>query len=89
MKNPHINRLIGYIVMFIGFHMVYKGSHAGTAPNGVDGYDYFVFGVGILVVVAAFVWMIFKVRCPNCNGVLNLKLGNIDVCPHCGKDTKM
>ena len=87
MKNPKINRIIGYIVMFIGFYVFYKGAHSGTAPNGVDGYDYFVLGIGLILVIVAFVWMFIKVRCPHCNGILNLKLGNIDVCPHCGKHT--
>lgn len=87
MKNPKINRAIGYLVMFIGFYVFYKGTHAGTAPNGVDGYDYFVLGTGILLVIVAFTWMFLKVRCPHCNGILNFKLGNIDVCPHCGEQT--
>lgn len=87
MKNPRINRLLGYVVMFIGFIVFYKGNHAGTAPNGVDGYDYPTIVMGLLLVIAAFVWMFLKVRCPHCNGLLNLKLGNIDVCPHCGKET--
>lgn len=89
MKNPHMNRILGYIVMFIGFYVFYKGAHAGTAPNGIDGYDYFVLGMGLILVIAAFVWMFLKVRCPHCNGILNLKLGNIDVCPHCGKQTRI
>lgn len=71
MKNPRINRLIGYVIMFFGFSVFYKGAHAGTAPNGVDGYDYFVLGIGLILVVAAFAWMLLKVRCPHCNGILN------------------
>lgn len=89
MKNPKINRIIGYIVMFIGFYVFYKGCHAGTAANGVDGYDYFVIGIGLLLVIGAFVWMLLKVRCPYCNGLLNLKLADISVCPYCGKKTEI
>lgn len=87
MKNPKINRIIGYIIMFIGFYVFYKGAHAGTAPDGVNGTDYTVLTWGLILVIGAFVWMLFTVRCPHCNGLLNLKLGNIDVCPYCGKRT--
>lgn len=88
MKNPKLNRLIGYIIMFIGFNIFYKGFHTGTAPNGVDGTDVVIIAVGLIFVIAAFVWMFFKVRCPHCNGLLNLKLGNIDMCPYCGESTE-
>ena len=87
MKNPRINRILGYIVMFAGFFLVLKGSHAGTAPDGVNGYNYYVFGTGLLLVIAAAVWMILKVRCPHCKRLLHLKLYSIDVCPYCGKNT--
>ncbi len=87
MKNPRINRILGYIVMFAGFFTVLIGSHAGTAPDGVNGYNYFVFGAGLILVIASFVWMILKVRCPHCNRLLHLKLRRIDVCPYCGKRT--
>ena len=30
MKNPKTNRLIGYIVLFIGFIIWYKGFHSPT-----------------------------------------------------------
>lgn len=85
MNNPRVNRIIGYIVMFIGFYVVYKGNHTGIASNGRNSYDYITIGIGLILVIASFVWMIFKVRCPHCDGLLDIRLKNIDVCPHCGK----
>lgn len=87
MKNPKINRIIGYIILFIGFGLFYKGFHAGTAPDGVNGVDAFTVVVACIFIVGAIVWTILKVRCPHCNGMLNPKLTNIDVCPFCGKST--
>ena len=89
MKNPKVNRLIGYIVMFIGFFLWYKGFHASTPSDPVNGRDPFLIGFSLMLVIGAFVWMLFKVRCPHCNKLLNLKLGNIDRCPHCGSRTDL
>ena len=85
MKNPKINRMIGYIILFIGFALFYKGFHAGTAADGVNGVDPFLVIVSLIVVIGAAVWMFLTVRCPHCNCLLNPKLANIDICPQCGK----
>ena len=87
MKNPKINRIIGYAVMFAGFFVWYKGFHSKTALDPVNGRDPILIGIAAVMEIAAIVWMIMKVRCPHCNRLLHLKLWNIDVCPHCGKRT--
>lgn len=87
MNNPKINRLIGYIVLFIGFAIFYKGFHAGTAADGINGTDPVLIGVSILLILGAAIWMFLKVRCPHCNALLNPKLTNINRCPHCGRST--
>lgn len=87
MRNPKTNRWIGYIILFIGFTIFYKGFHAGTAPDGVNGTNSFIIAVGLVFVISSFVWMILKVRCPHCGKLLELKLYNIDRCPHCGRYT--
>ena len=89
MKNPKVNRIIGYAVMFAGFFVWYKGFHSSTANDPVNGHDPFLIGISVIMVIGAFVWMVLKVRCPHCNSLLNLKLGNIDRCPRCGKRTDM
>lgn len=85
MKNPKLNRGIGYIILFIGFTIFYKGFHAGTAPDGVNGTNPLVIAIGLGFVIGSLVWMIFKVRCPHCGKLLELKLYNIDRCPYCGR----
>lgn len=87
MKNPKINRLIGYVLMFAGFFVWYKGFHSSTAQDPINGLDPFLIVISLIMVIGAIVWMILKVRCPHCNKLLNLKLGNIDICPYCGKRT--
>ena len=87
MKNPKLNRFIGYVVLFIGFFVFYKGFHSSTVIDPVNGHDPFLIGISIVIIVASFIWMILKVRCPHCNALLDLKLRNIDKCPYCGKDT--
>lgn len=86
MKNPKINRVIGYIVLFIGFGLFYKGLHASIDESGID---YFFVVTGLVFVIASIIWMILKVRCPHCGGILNPKLTNIDCCPYCGKNTEI
>lgn len=87
MKNPKINRIIGYVVLFIGFFVFYKGFHSSTAADPVNGLNPLSICISLVLIIGAFVWLILKVRCPHCGKLLNIKLGNIDICPHCGKRT--
>ena len=87
MKNPKINRIIGYVVLFIGFFVFYKGFHSATAADPVNGLNPLLICISLVLIIGAFVWVILKVRCPHCGKLLNIKLGNIDICPHCGKRT--
>lgn len=86
MKDPKVNRLIGYVVLFIGFGFFYKGFHTTTDASSID-----LFGVviGLIFVVTSIIWMVSKVRCPHCGGILDPRLTNIDYCPNCGKSTKV
>lgn len=87
MNNPKINRLIGYIILFIGFFLFYRGfKPVGVSDNIADA-DFVLLTLAVILLVGSTVWMIKKVRCPHCNKLLHLKLYNIDVCPHCGKST--
>lgn len=81
MKDPKINRIIGYVILFIGFGFVITG----TISGGIFLVIFYI--LGGLFVVASTVWMIMKVRCPHCGALLHLKLYNIDRCPRCGKST--
>lgn len=85
MKNPRINRIIGYIVMMIGFVLFYRGFHYPTAQDPVNGKNWVLIIVSLLIVIGALIWMIKKVRCPYCNQLLDIKSYNIDICPHCGR----
>lgn len=87
MKNPTINRMIGYIVLFIGFFMFYRGFHYPTQEDPVNGHNPILIGISIILIIVSFSWMLIKVRCPHCNQLLALKLKNIDFCPNCGKNT--
>ena len=87
-KSPKINRLIGYVTMFIGFITFYKGFHSFTESDSINGHDPLLIGVSIVIIVASFVWLIVKVRCPHCHKLLDIRLTNIDKCPYCGKSTK-
>ena len=87
MRDPKINRIIGYVVLFIGFLIWYKGFHSSTESDPINGHDPLLIGISVAVIISSVVWMILKVRCPHCNKLLTLKLGNIDVCPYCGKRT--
>lgn len=87
MKNPKINRTIGYIILFSGFGFFYKGLHSGTLEDGINSMNLLLVIIAIVFIVFSIIWMILKVRCPHCNRLLNLKLWNIDYCPFCGKRT--
>lgn len=87
MNNPKINRLIGYIVLFIGFFLFYKGFKLVGVSDNIADADFVLLALAAGFLVGSTVWMIKKVRCPHCNWLLHLKLYNIDVCPHCGKST--
>lgn len=86
MKNPKINRIIGYVILFIGFFMFYRGFHYPTQEDPVNGHNPILIGISIIFIIVSFSWMLIKVRCPHCNQLLALKLKNIDVCPNCGKN---
>ncbi len=81
MRDPRVNRIIGYVIFFIacGFMI------AGTVSGGVFMAVFYVLG-GLFALVSV-VWMVMKVRCPHCGALLYLKLYNIDRCPQCGKST--
>lgn len=87
MKNPTINRILGYVILFIGFFLFYKGFHYPTHEEPVNGHNPIIIGISIIIMIISFAWMLLKVRCPHCNQLLALKLKNIDVCPNCGKNT--
>lgn len=87
MKNPKVNRFIGYVILFVGFFFFYKGFHANTALDSVNGYDAKLVGIAVILMLVSFGWMLMKVRCPHCGQLLDLKLNNISVCPYCGKMT--
>lgn len=87
MNNPKINRLIGYIVLFIGFFLFYKGVKPVSLTDNIADADFVFLALAVGFLVGSTVWMIKKVRCPHCNKLLHLKLYNIDVCPHCCKST--
>lgn len=89
MKNPNINRIIGYVNLFIGFILFYKGFHYPTQEDPVNGHNSILIGISIIMIIASFVWMLLKVRCPHCNRLLKMKLYNIDVCPYCGENTNL
>ncbi len=81
MNDPKINRIIGYIVLFIGFGFVIAGTVCGDILKII------FYVIAALLIAGSFVWMIMKVRCPHCGALLHLKLYSIARCPHCGKNT--
>lgn len=87
MNNPKINRLIGYVILFFGFFLFYKGVKPVSLTDNIADADFVLLELSFVFLIGSFVWMIKKVRCPHCNKLLHLKLYNIDVCPHCGKST--
>ena len=86
--NPNINRTIGYVILFIGFILFYKGFHYPTQEDPLNGHNIFLIGISVIMMIVSMVWMLLKVRCPHCHKLLNLKLYHIDVCPYCGKKIK-
>lgn len=87
MKNPKVNRLIGYLILFIGFVIFYRGAQPVSVTDNPADANFFLIAVSFVFIVGSIVWMVKKVRCPHCNHLLHLKLYNIDVCPNCGKST--
>lgn len=87
MKNPRISRMIGYVILFIGFILFYKGFHFSTIEDPVNGKNPILIVIAVLLIILSFVWMLLKVRCPHCKKLLYLRLRNLDKCPHCGRDT--
>lgn len=87
MKNPTTNRIIGYTILFLGFAIFYGGFHATITSGSDSDIDVFAIIISIIVIIFSVIWMFKMVRCPHCNGMLNPKITNIDVCPHCGKRT--
>lgn len=85
MRNPRVNRVIGYAVLFAGFIFFGAGFVLAKGITAVLGIAGCVFG--ILLCIAATVWMIMKVRCPHCNQLLHIRLYDISRCQYCGKST--
>lgn len=83
MKDPRICRLIGYVMLFMGFGFVIGGTMCG---GGVPGIILYV--IAGLFCISSLVWMIMKVRCPHCGALLHLKLYDISRCPYCHRSTK-
>lgn len=83
MKNPSINRMIGYAILFISFYLWYKGFHY----DGISEKNNLLIGLAAVVTIVSFVWLLVKVRCPHCHKLLHIKLYDISVCQHCGKET--
>lgn len=86
LNNPRINRIIGYLIMFVAFvpfTLGYKMVSSGIMIIvGIV-----ILTIGILLLCASVVWVFKKVRCPHCNALLHLKLYPISKCPYCGKRT--
>lgn len=89
MKNPRVNRIIGYIILFIGFVLFYKGFHQYNLEGSFNGKSVVLIVISSVFIIGSFVWMILKVRCPHCGKLLDLKLYDISVCKFCGKDTSV
>jgi len=81
MKDPKINRIIGYVIFLAACIFFIMGTVSG-GPLMIVFYI-----IGGVIAAASVVWMIMKVRCPHCGALLHLKLYNIDRCPVCGKST--
>lgn len=87
MKDPRVNKIIGYIILAVGLYFVYKGSHYPTEEDPYNGKNYYLLALSAVFLISSLVWMIKKVRCPHCGCILNLKIANIDRCPQCHKKT--
>jgi len=81
MKNPKINRIIGYVIFFIACAMFIMGTMSSDPLRTV------LYIIGGIIAAVSVVWMVMKVRCPHCGALLHLKLYNIDRCPQCGRST--
>ena len=84
--NPRTARMIGYIILFVGIIIFGIGCIFVNFENTVSGIVLCIIAVPVLI--ASFVWIIRKVRCPHCGALLHLKLYYpISKCPYCGKNT--
>lgn len=77
-NDPILNRRIMYVILFAGFALFAKGARSGNM---------FLTIISLALIIGSFIWGIMKVRCPHCGGLLQLKLYDISLCPHCGKRT--
>lgn len=87
MKNPRVNRIIGYIILFIGFVLFYKGFRLYNLDGVFNGKSIVIIIASAIFVIGSLIWMILKVRCPHCGKLLDLKLYDIRTCKFCGKST--
>ena len=85
MNKPRVNRVIGYVILFLGFLFIIMGTVCRDRGDGIFSIVCYVFG-GLLDVFSV-VWMVLKVRCPHCGAILHFKLYDIRRCPYCGRST--
>ena len=88
MNNPNINRLLGYIGIMIGCVIWCWGFHYPTEEDPVTGHNPVLIVISLIIIIAAFIWLIMKVRCPYCHKLLDTRFRIVDRCPHCGKRIK-
>jgi len=74
---------VANIIMCIGGVVVLVDmfNHGGQARK-------WVIGVGMLFVIAGFVYRMLTVRCPYCGDALTGRYTLPDTCPHCGRALK-
>lgn len=85
MKDPSVNRFVGYVIMFSCIPFFGIGSINEHDAGGVITGVCYIFGS--LLFILSVVWMAVKVRCPHCGKLLSLKFYNISRCKYCGKST--
>ena len=71
MNNPNINRILGYIGIMIGCVIWCCGFHYPTEDDPVNGHNPVLIVIALIIIIAAFIWLIMKVRCPYCHKLLS------------------
>ncbi|WP_019001936.1 DUF2614 family zinc ribbon-containing protein [Succinimonas amylolytica] len=82
-RDPRLNRMAGYVILFTGFGILAFGSSFRSEADPYNWKFVLLFLVSMVFLIYSLIWMIKTVRCPHCNSLLHLKLRNIDVCPWC------
>ena len=82
-NNPNTNKIIGYVILFIGFVFFAVGWRIKNTVGIGRLFGYVLIIIGLALCVAATVWVVKKVRCPHCNALLSLKMKSEHICPYC------